>query len=448
MAAILAGALGALILIALLVWLMRRDPRALPLLAVFALPFRLPISADGRTVNLLVPLYVVVAAGVLAQLLPRLLQHGPRAGLRADTGTRADGADARPLWRSPRGLEWLLLAAVVLYVLQASYSSDHAKAAENVAFFYVPFGLLFLLLRDVAWTRSLALACLGVAVTEAMLFAGVGFVEYARKELFLNPKVVAANQYDNYFRVNSVFFDPSIYGRFLALVMLPVATIVLWSSRRREVLIGAGVLAWLLAGLVTSFSQSSIAALLLGLAVLAAHRWDVLATVYVTAALVAIAGVVLLLAPANLHFGLKGSGGSTSNATSGRTTLVSGGLKLFADRPLEGWGSGSFETEYKRHGDASAQNATSASHTIPITVAAEQGVVGLALYIALLVCAFAVLFTDAGRSPPRIALAACFAALVLHTWTYADFLEDPFTWTLLAVGVSFARRDVPFARGE
>ena len=41
------------------------------------------------------------------------------------------------------------------------------------------------------------------------------------------------------------------------------------------------------------------------------------------------------------------------------------------------------------------------------------------------------LFGGAGRSPPRIALAACFAALVLHTWTYADFLEDPFTWTLL-----------------
>ena len=39
---------------------------------------------------------------------------------------------------------------------------------------------------------------------------------------------------------------------------------------------------------------------------------------------------------------------------------------------------------------------------------------------------------------PRIALAACFAALVLHTWTYADFLEDPFTWALLAIGLALA----------
>ena len=42
------------------------------------------------------------------------------------------------------------------------------------------------------------------------------------------------------------------------------------------------------------------------------------------------------------------------------------------------------------------------------------------------------LFGGAGRSPPRIAIAAGFTALVLHTWTYADFLEDPITWTLLA----------------
>jgi O-antigen ligase len=449
---IAAGLILALVLVAALSLLMRRRPDTLPLLAIAALPFRLPISTDGRTVNLLIPLYLVVAAGTVTFLLPR------RLGLRGKGSRNADGCGDRrqgqrmqelanngsptklTTWLSPLGLEWLLLGAVVLYALQGLYSSDHAKAAENVAFFYIPFGLLFMLLRDVRWTRELVLRCLGVAVALAVVFAGIGFVEYARKQLFLNPKVVAANEYGNYFRVNSLFFDPNIYGRFLAIVMIALTTVVLWSRRRRDVLIGAVVLGWLLAGLVTSFSQSSIAALLLGLAVLAAYRWDVRATVYVTGALVAIAAVVVLTAPPSLHFGLNGSGGSTSNATSGRTKLISGGLELFADRPLYGYGSGSFETEYKRHGRArDAANATSASHTIPITVAAEQGIVGLAVYVALLIAAFAVLYRGAGRSPPRIALAACFAALVLHTWTYADFLEDPITWTLLGIGVALAR---------
>ncbi len=439
-AAALIGALAVIVVLALVI---RRHPDYFPLLVVLALPFRLPIAADGRTVNLLIPLYLVVGAGALEWLLRRRL--GPR---RESARPQGAGAAPRPVqaplrrlsaWASPRGLEVLLLAAVVLYALQTAYSVDRARAAENIAFFYLPFGVLFMLLRDVRWTRKLLLECLALAVALAVLFAGVGFIEYYRKSLFLNPKVVAANQYDNYFRVNSVFFDPSIYGRFLALVMIMVMTLVLWSRERRVVLGGAAVLAWLMAGLVTSFSESSIAALLLGLAVLAAFRWDVRGTIYVVLALLAIAAVILLAAPSSLHFGLKGSGGSTNNATSGRTSLISGGLELFADRPLEGYGSGSFETEYERHGSSSVQNAASASHTIPVTVAAEQGIVGLALYVALLVVAFLVLFRGAARSPPRIAIAACFAALVLHTWTYADFLEDPLTWALLAIGVALAR---------
>jgi O-antigen ligase len=420
--------------LAALVPLLRARPDLLPQLAVLALPFRLPISASGRTVNLLIPLYVVVAAGVLA----RAWRGRGELGWLAPRRERAGGTFVSR-WLSPRGVEWLLLGAVALYALQTLYSVDRARAAENLAFFYLPFVLLFALLREVSWTRELLVRCLMIAVALALVFAGIGFVEYARKSLFLNPKVVAANEFDNYFRVNSLFFDPNIYGRFLALVMIALTTALLWARRRSTVLLGALVLAWLLAGLIMSFSQSSIAALLLGLALLAGWRWRWRATLYAAAGLLALAGAVLLLAPAGLHFGLKGSGGSTSNATSGRTKLIEGGLELFGKRPLEGFGSGSFEREYERNSHASSLNATTASHTIPITVAAEQGVLGLAVYVALLVAAFVVLMRVAGRSPPRVAVAACFAALVLHTWTYADFLEDPTTWALLAIGLALAR---------
>ena len=42
----------------------------------------------------------------------------------------------------------------------------------------------------------------------------------------------------------------------------------------------------------------------------------------------------------------------------------------------------------------------------------------------------------------RAAMAAMFVALVVHTMAYAAFLEDPFTWVILAVGASLA----PLAR--
>jgi O-antigen ligase len=432
-AAVLAGCAVAAALLAVL---MRRRPDSFPLLAVLALPFRVPISASGRTVNLLIPLYVVIAAAALALLAPRLLGRRVSAAGGEDPPRGGPATEQAVRW-----LQWLLLGAVALYIVQIAYSPDRAKAAENVVFFYLPFGLLFVMLRDVRWTRELLVRCLGLLVVIAVVLAGVGFVEYYRKSLFLNPKLVAANDYDNFFRVNSVFFDPSIYGRFLMLVMLCVMTGVLWGARR-EVKIGAAALVWLLAGLVTSFSQSSIAALLLGLAVLAGFCWGYKRALIVAGGVVVLALAVALAAPASWHLGLKGKSGSANNATTGRATLVEEGLELFAKRPLQGYGSGSFETEYKLHASASqanSQNATSASHTIPVTIAAEQGLIGLAVYLALLVAAFLVLFEGAGRSPPRIALAACFSALVLHTWTYADFLEDPFTWALLAIGVALAR---------
>jgi O-antigen ligase len=449
-AALLAG----LVVVVALAAAIHRRPQAFPLLAVFALPFRLPIATGGSTSNLLIPLYLVVGAGALAYAVPRLSSAAAPGRVRdlPGAGTLPGGDEPATLpggdepatpggwarFASPRGVEWLLMASVVLYALQAAYSADFSKALENTVFFYVPFALLFALLREVQWTRELLVACLAVAVALAVVFAGIGFVEYERKQLFLNPKVVAADQYGNYFRVNSLFFDPNIYGRFLALVMVGVMSVVLWSVRRRDVLLGGGVLLWLLAGLVTSFSQSSIAALLLGLAVLAAYRWDVRGTVYVAVALAAIALVAVLAAPPSLHLGLSGKDASASNATSGRTKLIKGGLRLFAARPIQGFGPGSFAQEYRSREHVTNDRATSASHTIPVTVAAEQGIVGLVLYVALLVAAFAVLFGGAGRSPPRITLAACFAALVLHTFTYADFLEDPETWLLLGIGVALA----------
>ena len=336
-----AGLAVALVVIAALVVVMRRHRDAFPLLAVLTLPFRLPISTDGRTVNLLIPLYLVVAAGTLTYLLPRLLASEPGRGAAARRAVRRrTKPPPRPRARAggPRRGAWncCWLITVALYALQTLYSSDRAKAAENIAFFYVPFALLFLILRDVRWTRELLLRCLGVAVALAVLFAGVGFVEYDRKPLFLNPKVVAANQYDNYFRVNSVFFDPSIYGRFLALVMIAVMTLVLARSQAADGF--AACAARAPPPSARRGGRARVAARGPGDELLAVEhrraaagpggaRRVVLGRAprrsTFRVALLALAAAIVLLAPASLHFGLKGSSGSASNATSGRTTLIS-----------------------------------------------------------------------------------------------------------------------------
>jgi len=414
------GAAGAgLLALAVGAYAFHRAPQLLVLAAAVALPFRVPIESGGETANLLLPLYLVIAAGALAYAIPRL---------RAVPGL--DDDDEQPAHRS-RLLEWLLAATVVLYAAQAAYSSDFDKALSQVIFFYVPFALLFALLTRVEWTPRLAGRTLVVLVVLAVAFVGIGFVEFARRELLWNPKVISSNQFESYFRVNSLFFDPNIYGRFLATVMLSLAAVLLW-SRRALVAVGCAVtLALLWAGLVMTLSQSSFTALLAGLAVLGALRWGAKRAALVVGAFALAGAVVVLAAP-----GTVGVDQSADQVTSGRSTLVAGGLDLARERPLTGWGAGAFRREYRRQEKTSDARASAASHTIPITVAAEQGIVGLALYLALVIVAIGGLVRGARASIARAAVAAAFVALVVHTLLYAAFLEDPLAWALLAVGAA------------
>ncbi len=438
-----AGALVALVALAAAALLVARRPALLAGAVILALPFRIPIQAGGATSNLLVPLYFVVAAGALAFVVATLRGDRPgslASGLGALRVNRAGPSDsdsdcAGPTRSTPvRWLERLLAAYVVLYAVQAAYSSDFEKALQQMVFFYVPFALAFCLLRRLDWTPELTRRCLCLLAGLAVLFALVGFVEYATKSIFLNPKLVAANQDHAYFTVNSVFFDPNIFGRFLALVMIMLGAVLLYARRQRTQLVTLAVLAILWGGLVLTLSRSSLGALLIGLGTLAALRWRVGRAVFVAAGVVALAAAAVAISPTTfgLNQGLNG-------ASNGRPSLISGGIDLFADRPVWGFGSGSFETEYAAHHHEPGQTLT-ASHTIPITIAAEQGLIGLMVYLAFAVAALVTLLHRARSDPARVAVAAAFIALMFHTLLYADFLEDPITWTLLAIGAALAGR--------
>jgi O-antigen ligase len=420
------GALAALVAVAGAALLVRRRPVLFPCAVILALPFRIPIKAGPNTANLLVPLYFVVAAGALAFIVGTL-RGAP--GVQPASGPPGSGP--------ARWLQRLLAAYVVLYAVQAAYSSDFEKALEQTVFFYVPFALAFCMLCRIDWTPRLTRGCLALLAGLAVLFALVGFVEYATKTIFLNPKLLAANQDHAYFTVNSVFFDPNIFGRFLALVMIMLGAVLLYARRQRTQLVTLAVLAILWGALVLTLSRSSLGALLIGLGTLAALRWRVGRAVFVAAGVVAVAVAAVAISPTTfgLNQGLNG-------ASNGRPNLVSGGLDLFKGRPLWGFGSGSFETEYAAHHHQPGQT-TIASHTIPVTIAAEQGLIGELVYLAVVVAALITLLERSRADPARVAVAAAFVALLFHTLLYADFLEDPITWTLLAIGVALSGRPPP-----
>jgi len=424
--ALVAGGCG-LAVLALGAFAIHRRPELLALGAAAALPFRVPIESGGNTANLLVPLYLVIAAGALAYAIARL--RVPRG---MDDTMPAEGNYQRG------ALEWLLAGAVVLYAVQATYSSDFDGALAQTIFFYVPFALLYALLVRIQWTPRLAGRCLVVLLALAAAFVAIGFVEYGTRELLLNPKVISSNQFETYFRVNSLFFDPNIYGRFLATVMLGLVAVLLW-ERRPAIIAGcAAALTLLWAGLVLTLSQSSFTALLAGLLVLGALRWSTKRALAVVTAFAVAGALVVVAVPSAV--GLDGSADSVS---SGRWSLVKGGVELASERPLRGWGASAFKTEFREQEKSSNARASAASHTVPITVAAEQGLGGLVLYLALVIVAIATLLRGARRSIARAAVAAAFVALVVHTLLYAAFLEDPLAWALLAVGAALAPEAEP-----
>ena len=409
----------------------RRWPVLLPLAIVAALPFRVPLHAGGDTANLLVPLYLVIAGGVLAAAV---------RDWRATAATEPAGPTA---W-----LPRVLAAVVMLYAIQVLYSEDFSKGLQDVCFFFVPFSLVYGLLRDVNWDRKLLTLVLWVVAVEAVAFVVVGSVEYLSRSLFWNDQVIRSNEFHTYFRVNSVFWDPNIYGRYLALVAVLAMSALMWARERRDLALLTALVAIAWIGLFPTFSQSSFVALLGGLAVIAALKWSLRWTLAAVATL-AIAGVLVVLLAGGSS---KLSPDRINIDTSGRANLVSGGIHLFAQRPIYGYGSGSFPKAYRQH-VKTRQVPVSVSHTEPITIAAEQGLLGLALYTALVLTALWTMVSNLPRSLPgpsasrapqpiaRAAVLATFTALLVHTMAYAGFYEDPITWVLLAVGVSLAAAD-------
>jgi putative inorganic carbon (hco3(-)) transporter len=388
----------------------RRHPRALPLALVAALPLRVPVDLGGETTNLLLPLYLVLAAGLLTALT-------------APRGVPEAGVGAGPL----RLVGPVLGAFVVLYALQAALADSLEPAVQSLGFFFAPFAALTLLLASVEWERRLLRDSLIVLVGFALLAALIGFAQYATRELFWNEKVIAGNEAHTWFRVNSLFWDPNIMGRYVAVAMAALAACLAWAPDRRRVVVTTVLFLVLLAALTITFSQSSMLALLAALMTLLALRWGLLA------GLLAGAGVLAGLALA--IFGIAG-GGLTAETT-GRTGLISGGLELVADRPLHGYGSGSFPDVFERRFGADDGVAVE-SHTEPVTVAAEQGAIGLLPYLFLLAITLGGLASAALRGAARplaATILSLYVLIVVHSLGYAAFFTDPITWALLGLAL-------------
>src|SRR5207244_7065992 len=298
------------------------------------------------------------------------------------------------------------------------------QGAISLLFYYLPFGFVALAVARLRPERRWLLALYAQLVLMALVFAAVGVYQWATRDVFWNPKVIVGNAYAPFFRVNSVFYDPSVYGRFLVVAIVACLVVVLHSRALRAAWIAAGAIAVAWVGLLFSFSQSSFAALIAVVLVLAAMawRWRAAAALGLVAAVLVSAGVA---APRVRSTIIRHTHTGLNHATSGRSKLVINGVRLAVHHPVLGVGIGSFKRSYARQQHLLGKEPKSAaSNDTPVTVAAELGLPGFALFVwlvavALLVALRRVPRTFAGRA--SIVFGLALAAIAVHSLFYNAF---------------------------
>src|SRR4029078_3340537 len=220
------------------------------------------------------------------------------------------------------------------------WTQDVRQGAIDLLFFYLPFGLLAVALARLAWRRLIAGGLLVEVAAVALLLAEIGISQYETRDVFWNPKLLVSNAFAPFYRVNSVFWDPSIYGGFLVGASLAPLVAVLFTRDRRVLLGATAAIAAIWAGLYFSYSQSSFAALAAGVVLAAIFAWGRrgLALAIVAAVVVAAA------APATPSIRHDVFGHNTKSATSGRGTLVRRGAHISVHHPLARAGLGGGKT--------------------------------------------------------------------------------------------------------
>ncbi len=206
------------------------------------------------------------------------------------------------------------------------------------------------------------------------MIAAIGAYQWVTRDVFWNPKVIVGNAYAPFYRVNSVFWDPSIYGRFLVVAIIACLVVVLAtagaerSPRRRPPgsrCSGSG-----------SCSRSrSRASPRSWSRVLGAATWAWGRRALVPLAAVAVLLVLVGFSAPSVRDEFRDD---LDRATSGRSSLVGNGVRIARDNAVAGVGLGGFRREYAaRTGLRGDEPKRAASHSTPVTVAAEGGYPGM-----------------------------------------------------------------------
>lgn len=273
-----------------------------------------------------------------------------------------------------------------IVVLLLAVAAGLAFAAEpapvlRVAFLWTLFSLVYLQAQSL--TLSEMRAVMIALVAGAGLLGGIGALSFVRSggtELLGGGSTVSGA------RAAGTFADPNYYASLLALALLPGLALLLAEAKRHLWLLAplaAGV-----GGLLFSLSRGAILGFGAGLLLLLAWR----RARYVALGLLAVV-VALTLTNANplvesQYFGSVEDRISTirhPTRESTRPQIWATAVEVAQEHPFFGVGVNQFQRESARRSLFERGRTLENAHSVPLSLAAETGLIGLAAFLVFLV---------------------------------------------------------------
>jgi O-antigen ligase len=327
--------------------------------------------------------------------------------------------------RPPLLIAALLAAPAVASALLSGEGMAHLDELRDLSFLFIA----ALGLRTVVDVRraTIALAAVGI-----ILGAGAAWsVLVHGTTLFpvVTEEAVGAGALP---RAAGPFGEPNFFALSMA-ALIPIALLNVAAGGARRLLGAASVVA-LLAGVLATGSRGALLASGVGITAMALVAGGARTRVAAVAAIVTVAALLPLFATQ-----ARGSEGRT---VSGRATENRIALSMFADHPLTGVGPGRYPGLYRDYARRIGNDRRSgrASHSLPLQIAAEQGVAGLVGWAtALAVALGTVLRRGAWQSVTgRALLIATATYLVGSLFLHGSQLRLPFVLAGMALALSAA----------
>jgi putative inorganic carbon (HCO3(-)) transporter len=283
--------------------------------------------------------------------------------------------------------------------------------------------------RDGRITVPLAFAVVSTSL------AGIGVYELLSKHF-----IWLGELYQQSSRINATFVDPNIYARFLLIGCLATAIVMLKTSRMGRLVGILGIALQMTALLGTGSRMGWIAMIIvaIGLAALVPRRVVILPILGV----LAVSGMSILLN----HELLTRALAVTQNfwaASTERHSLVTSGVQMFTQHPLQGIGLAGFQHAMLTTYASIVQNGVSLSHTALITTAAELGIIGLGILAVFFIYLYGRLprarndlryasqhFPDTKRYYWEVFSVLAITVIFISAQGEGRFLEDPYLWIL------------------